>query len=199
MSAPSQTGIVNAALTLLGTSRRILDIGEGSPVANLYKQIWDATLDEVLADHPWNFAVRRVDAALSPVAPTGSQWSYRFERPAAMLRWLPWARDEDDWFDGEEEDGFILANDTTIVVRGIFRIVDPARWTPGFKEALAAKLAAKTAKAITGQSGMIDRMDAHYAEAKSGAKRQDGLATGQRDRRASWRSNWIDARNGGPI
>jgi hypothetical protein len=194
-AAPSQTGIANAALVLLGTSARIGAINEGSPLSRQFFDIWDATRDEVQAAHPWNPCIgRRNGARDAGFTAIGSQWAYRFERPAGMLRWLPWERDHEDWFDGEEEEGFILANDTAIVIRGIFRVEDMARWTPGMIEAMAAKLAAKTAKAITGQSGMMNRLDGVFADVIARARREDGLATGQRNRRAVFRSSWLEAR-----
>jgi hypothetical protein len=197
-AAPSQTRICNAALVLLGTSRRIGALNDGTPLAVQFARVWDEAQREMQADHPWNPCLRRVDGAQSSdYVQAGSQWSYAFERPAGMLRWLPWREDHVDHFNGEEEGGFILANDSAIVIRGIFLVEDVGKWTPGMEAAMAALLAAKTAKAITGQSAMIDRMTAVYEEAVGRAKRQDGLATGQRARTAEFRSSWLAARNGG--
>ena len=202
-AAPSQTRICNAALVLLGTSRRIGALNDGTPLAVQFARVWDEAVREMQADHPWNPCIRRVDGALSAdFTPKGSQWAYAFELPAGMLRWLPWREDHVDYFDGEQESdeqgrGFILANDSAIVIRGIFLVEDVGRWTAGMEAAMAALLAAKTAKAITGQSGMIDRMAAVYDEAIGRAKRQDGLATGQRARTAHFRSSWLDARRDG--
>jgi hypothetical protein len=66
---------------------------------------------------------------------------------------------------------------------------------PGFKAAMRAKLARYMCKAVTGQTGMVDRMDALYRDALADAKRQDGLATGRVQRNATFRSNWLGARN----
>ena len=193
-AAPSQTAIVNEALVLLGTSARLTSIDDGSPLARTFRDVWDMSLDEMCVAHPWNPCIGRREGARSATAPVGTQWAYRFEKPAGMLRWLPWERDAEDWFDGEEEAGFILANDSAIVIRGVFRIEDVGAWTPGMRAAMAARLAMKTAKAVTGQAAMIDRAQAAFAEAIGTAKREDGLATGQRNRRAVFRSGWLDAR-----
>lgn len=193
---PSQTRICNATLVLLGTAQRIGAINEGSPLARAFETVWDEARDAVLADHPWNFALRREESTVSAdYTPKGSQWAYAYEKPANMLRWLPWSEDHPDFFDGEEEGDYILSSaDSPIIVRGIFRIEDVGRWSMGFRTALAGKLAQLTAKAITGQTGMQDRADAIYDRELRRGKRQDGAATGQRNRRATFRSNWLAAR-----
>ncbi|HEX8400521.1 MAG TPA: hypothetical protein VF628_02330 [Allosphingosinicella sp.] len=198
-AAPSQTRIVNKALALLGTVTRITSITDGSPPARLAEALWDETRDEVLADHPWNFALAREALAQSAdVAVAGAQWAFAYELPAGWLRWLPWSDDHPDHFAGEQEGRCILSNAAApIVARGIARVEDIARWSPGFQAAIATKLAAYMATGVTGQSGMIDRMDALYRRALTDAKRQDGLASGRRDRNARFRSSWLDARGGG--
>lgn len=194
---PSQTGICNDTLGLLATSATITSINDGTPLARQLLRHWPEAVRETLAAHPWNPCLQRVAVAASAdFTPAGDQWSTAFEKPAGMLRWLPWAPGHDDHFDGEEEGDYILSNeDGPIVIRGIFLIEDLSRWTPHMRAALTAKLAAKCAKAITGQASMIDRMEAKFAEAMTEAKKLDGLATGERNRNASFRSSWLDARN----
>jgi hypothetical protein len=196
----SQTGIVNKALVMLGTARTITSLGDATPLARTAAALWDPTRDEVLADHPWNFAIRRAALAVSADYVPPNEYSYAYELPGDCLRWLPWQEDHEDAFAGEEESGdngirYILSSATApIYVRYIARVEDVARWSPGFVEAFAAKLARALAKPVTGQAAMIDRMEGLYQEALSGAKRQDGLATGRRQRDASFRSNWLSAR-----
>lgn len=197
MAAPSQTRICNAALAHLGEGKKITSIEDNTPLANVLKQTWDEARDEVLADHPWNFALRRKDQPTSDDAEiAGTEYDQAFAKPADCLRWLPYRPGHPDYFEGEEEGDFILSNaQAPIIVRYIARIEDVTRWTPGARAALAAKLAMINAKAITGQSGMIDRMSAIYDGLLSKAKRQDGAASGDRALRYETRSNWLGARN----
>jgi hypothetical protein len=200
MPAPSQAGICNDTLALLGESQRITAIDDGTPLAKVFLQSWDQAVDEVLADHPWNFAVAREDCPIAAgVVPAGSQYSQAFDKPANCIRWLPWSEDHEDYFDGEEEGDYILSNaDAPLPVRFIKRITNISKWSPGFRAALAAKLAAKNAFAITGQRGMIGEMrDLYQNEVLPKARREDGAATGQRRRRAVFRSDWLSARNRG--
>lgn len=195
MAAPSQVRIVNAALVHLGESRRILSIDEGTPLANCFLAVWDEARDEVLADHPWNFAIAREALARSATfTPEGDQYDYAYELPADCIRWLPHRKDHVDYFAGEQEGDYILSNADAPVARFIRRVTNVSRWSVGFRTAIAAKLAMKTAKPITGQSGMIDRMGELYLAELSKGKRQDGHATGERDRTAEFRSDWLAAR-----
>jgi hypothetical protein len=194
---PSQTRVCNSALALLGEARRIASINDNNPLARQLLAVWDEAVDEVLTDHPWNVAVARADLAVSAdFTPQGAQYDQAFAKPGDCLRWLPPRRGHPDYFDGEEEGDYILSNAAApIALRYIRRIDDLGKWSPGMRACLAAKLAAKSAKAITGQSSMMDRMSAAYDDELSKAKRQDGAASGDRDRHATFQSSWLGARN----
>jgi hypothetical protein len=195
---PSQTRIVNKALSHLGSTKRITSITDGTPQAKLADAFWDECRDEVLADHPWNFAIARADLPASANYTPPNEYDFAYELPPGCLRWLPWREDHADYFDGVQEGPYILANaDAPIFIRYITRIEDLAKWSPGFMAAMAAKLARYMAKGVTGQSGMIAAMEDLYQDSLSLAKRQDGLATGRRTRTAEYRSSWLDARNRG--
>lgn len=194
---PSQTRACNSCLTLLGESRRITSINDNNPLARQLLAVWDEAVDEVLADHPWNAALDRADLAVSAdFTPEGTEYEQAYEKPADCLRWLPWRRGHPDYFAGEEEGDYILSNAAApISIRFIRRVDDLARWSPGMRACLAAKLAQKSAKAITGQGSMIDRMKDAYDDALAKAKRQDGAASGDRSRHANFQSAWLNARN----
>lgn len=200
-SPPSQTRTCNAALAHLGETQQITAIDDAGPLAKLLRQHWDDARDEVLADHPWNFAVHRQALPVSAdTTPAGEQYEQAFELPADCLRWLPHAKDHPDYFAGEQEGNYLLSNaDAPIAIRYIRKIENVSLWSPGFRTALAAKLAFKLAKPITGQSSMIDRMAELYESELRRGKRQDGHATGDRARRIEYRSNWLQARERAPI
>lgn len=198
MPAPSQSAACNGALALLGESNRVTDINsDGTPLAKVFLQTWDQTVDEVLADHPWNVAVKRQACAVSAFVPDGSEYSQAFDKPADCLRWLPWKEDHPDYFAGVEEGSYILSNAAApIIVRYIARVTQLALWSPGMRAALEAKLAEKNAKAITGQTSMIREMrDLYENRLLPDAKRQDGLASGDRRRTLVGRSDWLNARS----
>ena len=63
MAQPSEVRVVNRALVLLGTAQRITSLDDGTPLAQAALDLFEDVRDEVLADHPWNFAVRRAALA----------------------------------------------------------------------------------------------------------------------------------------
>lgn len=195
-SAPaSQVVMVNQALVMLGTSKTIASMTDPVPAAKIARTIWDQVRDTVLVDHPWNFALSRGTLALSATYTPANEYDFAYELPADCLRWLPWQEDHPDYFLAEQEGAYLLSNaEAPLYARWIVRIEEITRWSQGFRDAMTARLARYLAKAVTGQSGMIDRADAEYERAISAAKRQDGLATGRVQRRAEYRSNWLEAR-----
>lgn len=195
--APSPTRVGNAALAQLGEGYMITSLGDGSPLARILTEMWDDALSEVLADHPWNPALARVELpASADFVPAGSEYDQAFLKPADCVRWLPFNEDHPDYFDGEEEGDYILCNaDAPLPFRYIRLLEDVGKWTPGMRECLSVKLAQKCAKAVTGQETMIDTMANLYVGVLARAKRQDGGATGKRGRKAVFRSSWNASRN----
>lgn len=194
---PSQTRVCNSTLAHLGESTRIASINDGTPLAETLLAVWDEAVDEVLAAHPWNPALKRASLPVSATfVPQGSQYTQAFELPADCIRWLPPRPSHEDYFDGEEENGFILSNDAApISIRYIGRLTDLTKWKSGMLACLALLLARKTARPITGSTTVMRDMQGLYDEALSEAKREDGTATGDRARFAQVQSTWLDARN----
>lgn len=199
MASPaSQTSLTNKTLALLGTLTRISAPDDGTAAAITAAALWDLTRDEVLADHPWNFAIRTDTVPQSADYVPTTRYLFGYELPRDCLRWLPWSDESENAFAAEQEGEFLVSNDAgPLLVRMVFRAEDVSRWSPGFQAAFCAKLGRYMAKPITGQGAMIDRMDGLYEQELSRAKRQDGLATGRRNRSVVYRSNWLGARTRG--
>lgn len=196
---PSLIRIVNRAAVHLGTSRRITAMDEDTPLANAARDTIDFIRDELLAAHPWNFALGRwTIAAVTLLDHQRGRYTRAFEKPADMLRWLPSRPDEDYWADDIEQEGDWLLSDAAapLEVRGIARVEDPTKWSSGFNAAMAAQLALEIAPVITNSDALdrklVDRMERAIAR----AKRQDGLASGRRGRTTAALSNWLAARGG---
>ncbi|MGF7151321.1 hypothetical protein FHS96_004984 [Sphingomonas zeicaulis] len=191
---PSQTRIVNRALALIGSAQRIISIDEQSAAATAAKAVWDEARDGVLVDHPWNFAIARAEVAASADAPAFG-YKRAFEIPGDWLRWLPPKRASCDFFIGEQEGRFILSDaEAPLRLRGIRRIEDVSKWSAGFVDCLGYRLAMELAIPVTALDSIAARMSVGYDEALRRAKRQDGLASGDRKGRIDFRSDWLDAR-----
>lgn len=198
----SQTRIINAALVALGSGDMVSNINDGTRPARLAAAVWDEMVADMLACHPWNFAIRRatlnqVSGASAPDM-TDLEYKYAWTVPSDCARWLPWAVDDPAHFEGEQEGAYILtASAGPISIRYIRRdATDPTKWPPAFVTAATFKLAERIAEGMT-QSTSIARDMADKAEMElRRAKRQDGMASGRDDRGAVVsRSEWLSARN----
>ena len=185
--AITQTRIYNRALALLGSVNRSSNIDDGNPWTDTLNEHWPQAIRDLLAEHPWNCAIGRrvLNKSGTPVFGDG----YTYQLPADCLRWLPPAPDNDDYFEGVEEGGYILADaGASINIRYIRLIEDVTAWPPHLTNAMSYRLAMDAADAITQSTSIVEDMRVKY-EGRDGeggalarAKRADGLASGNRSR-----------------
>lgn len=155
----SKVSIWNIGLSHIGQGE-IADFNESSESARLARLRWDPLLDAVLVEMPWNFATARASAAAGSTAPLW-RWTAAYPLDPLCLRVLELEGDDDaDW---EIED---VAGITSVVTdlgspinyRYIKRVIDPARFSPLFVEALAARIAIECAESITRDQAIIRNM-----------------------------------------
>lgn len=177
------TTIANNALILLASSRRIDDINQAGSVAAQARDLFPILIPAMLAMHPWNFALARAEVARSNAEPMAGAWPWQYDKPADCLRWLPWDREQPEFFRGVEEGRYFLtSHEGPIVVRYIANVDDVSRWSPLFVSALTAELAYHLAETVSASQSMRDRMEARRDNLIAEAKKADGLATNQPQR-----------------
>lgn len=149
--AITQIGICNSALAKVGQAP-ISSISQETRAAQIINSLFDLLQDEVMASHPWNFAIKRV--TLSPTATTPVyEYDYEYDIPNDCLRILELETDVTmigmDWVvEGKK----ILSNDATINIRYIYRNTDYNSWSPPFAEVMAWRIAMEIAYALTQSS-----------------------------------------------
>jgi hypothetical protein len=134
--------IINSALVSLGIAP-VQDLNE-TQQARSAAAFWDIVLRATLRSHPWNFAIKRALLAASGTAPAFG-YTKAFPLPGDWLRTLE-ALDVDDY---KQESGAILCNQTSLSLRYVAMIEDPARFDALFCDAMAGHLAAKLAYPMT--------------------------------------------------
>jgi hypothetical protein len=189
-SNPTRIRIYNRALALLGSANRSTSETDGKTWTDTLNEHWPQAVRELIAEHPWNFAIKR--AALNESedeTPAIDSDSGFYTLPADCLRWLPWSRDNCHYFEGEQEAGGILAaSGAEINVRYIALIEDVTKWPPHFVSLMAYRLAYDAAEALTQSSSITKaRREAYLGVDGEGgqlakAKRADALASGDRSR-----------------
>jgi len=189
----SETSICNLALTGLGDSQ-ILTIDEDSAGAIACKAIFNDMRDEVLREHPWNFAIKRVALALLAEAPV-FEFDNFFQLPGDVLRVLnvgelqenlEWKREGDKIATNEEEANIIY----------ISRIQDTTQWDSSFVTVFSARLEAELAYRITGSNAITELRQESYLLKLRKAKGADAQEGSQDTLRAD---RWIDSRGTNPV
>lgn len=140
----SVTDICCLALLRVGQPA-ISDINESSPTAITCRKFYEETRDELLRQHPWNFAIGRKELAASTTSPD-FEFTYQFPLPADCLRVLSLYYSDYEWvIEGKN----LLTNVDSPQIKYIKRITDSGIFPPDFTEALSIKLAQKLASYVT--------------------------------------------------
>lgn len=197
----SETHICNMALSWLG-AQSISSLEEDSTEAEYCRNNYPFARDAALEEHAWTFATVR-EASTTADLDT-FETAYRHSVP---LDWLKVLRvyctvtgaNPDNWVqaDGWRREGrFILANDATIYMWGIKRIVDTGYFSSLFSKALAARLAAEICTGITENPQLEQMMWAKYKAFLADAAASDG-AQGRNEKIQS--NSLVNARRSGGL
>lgn len=198
MAAPralTQTDIVNKAQILLGQAKRFTELLDSDQKAIDYQTLWPISLRAALALHPWNFAIGRKRLNPDTVAPEFG-WAYRYKLPADCVRFLPWSREDAEWFDCEVEGGYILADRPGfLLIRCILLIEDITRWSALFADTMAYTLAMESCEGSTSKRGLYEDLLNGREDLLAKARRADALENGNRPAtRPMTASRWASAR-----
>ena len=168
--------IVNSALIKLG-AERIASLSDANKAARIANEQYNKIRKEVLASHPWNFAVARKELSLSVNNPE-FEFSNMFIIPSDVLRILSTDLDEVgyEW----KVETYYVTNQRVIVtnadamkIRYIRNIEDTTLFSPVFEEAFAYRMATDFAYALTQSSQMQRQMFQLYQDTLSQARSFD--------------------------
>jgi hypothetical protein len=173
--------VANLALGLIAGGR-IASFDDATKRAQKVREVFDFTRDAVLEDRDWSFAMDRFVVSRDPAAPAFGYPS-RYELPSAALRVVT-AEEDGTPVDWVKEGRYVLADTEalSLEVRAVMVVVDPARWTPGFVQAFAARLAAELALPLTEKATIQADMWALYQKKLDDAAANDGRGAGRSQR-----------------
>ena len=151
--------ICNIALSNLGEAKiaALTDENERARQCNLR---YEDSRDAVLRSHPWSAAVTRASLAASSVAPA---WGFakKFALPSDCLRVL----DIEDFYQSYKVEGkFIFTDAGAVNLLYIQKVTDPQQFDSLLLHAIAMKLGAEIAEALTGRAELRDRMLSKYLQ-----------------------------------
>ena len=173
----TKTSIANQALGWLGANL-ITAFTDDSREAQLITANYPDIRDAVLEEREWTFASARRSLLPSVTAPLYG-YAYKFTIPGDVLRILEVRNDKrargKNGLDWRLEGDFILADSDSLDIRYIYRNDEPASYSPGFVQALAARLAADLAIPIAESRALQQDMFGLYQAKLKSAAALDGM------------------------
>jgi hypothetical protein len=162
--------VCNRALDKLGQNP-ITSLDDGNKAANLCTRSWPIVRDQVLREHPWNFAVKR--KILSP-STTLPEWGFAYQHPlpSDCLRLIEIYNMSSDEYVVEGK--YILADTDKVYIRYITRIEDPNIYDALFVDLVALRLAFEMVEGLTQSTTKKDWLWEEYKDALTRTKKADG-------------------------
>jgi hypothetical protein len=173
----SEVELCNLALARIGNDRQLSSLTEANKPARLCSLHYPITRDAVLAAHPWNEAIRRVDLA-AEVGEPPFEYTYRFPLPSDCLKVIR-TEDESAGFEDDyriegvtgQAGRYLLSGNATVAIEYIARVTDVSLFGPLLADTIIQRLAAELAPAFAESLPMAEKLwqiyQAKLAEARS--------------------------------
>ena len=170
----TKTQIVNLALTHIG-GRLLTDVDtETSQEAILGRTWFDLVREEILREHPWNHATKRVALSgavdLTTTSLSGYDYNYRLDLPADYIRIIK-VEDVETKF-SVEYDG-IYCDYANPLIRYVYDNTTYTTWPNNVIAAFSYLLASYMSQGLTGPAGQAIALRQLYDNTIAKAKRYD--------------------------
>jgi hypothetical protein len=176
--------IANRAITFLGAAT-ITALDDDTKEGRAIKRLYEQTRDQLLRDHPWNFAIMRVSIAANTTSPI-YEYVNAFDWPADCLRVIEVETDE-EW--AVEARQIVTDAAAPLKIVYIHQVTDPNLFDSKFIEAYSLRLAADIAYDITASQTVAVRAENKFSQ----MMQQSRLIDAQESLPASELS-WLDSR-----
>lgn len=157
----SKLEIINKALGLLGANT-IKTIEDHTLEAEAARKMYQPSLDSVLAETDWTFAIKRELLTLSDKQAAWGGGNY-FELPSDLIKIVDVMNAHTFW---RREGNYIFTHESEFGLVYVARCIDPTFYPSYFIDALAAKLAAEMCYLLTNSMektlGLIDLYEGQY-------------------------------------
>lgn len=176
--------IANRAITFLGGDA-IASLEDDTKEGRAAKRMYEQTRDQVLRDHPWNFAVKRASVSANTTSPV-FEYTNAFDFPNDTLRIIEVDTDEEWAVEGRQ-----IVTDASAPLKIVYleRVTDATLFDALFVEAYALRLAADIAYDVTASQTVAQGLEAKYQRALSVARTVDA-----QESLPEHELNWIEAR-----
>lgn len=182
----TQLSICNTAIMYI-SGNTITALTDGSVEADYLTIIFDDTVNEMLMEHPWSFALERTTLSGSAFTPS-FEYSYAYTLPTDCLKVI----DEYNGYDYKREGGYLLTDESSLDITYVKEVTDFSLPNPWFNKALSASLAMQMAFTILGSVQLQDRMTKMYSYYLMRAKTVDAR---QNPKKTAGDGSWITKRS----
>jgi hypothetical protein len=154
----SIVSISNQVLIKLGKST-INSIDDPTEEARACKAVFSQSLDTLLQQHPWNFAMHRDTLAVLSETPE-FEYNYKYQLPTDphCLQVI----EVDSNYEYKIEGRLLFTDDSSVKLKYIKRVEDYNELSPMFVEALTFYIAAQLAIPLVDKKPVKDAMNADY-------------------------------------
>lgn len=181
----SEVSICNQALGWLGANL-ITSLGDDTTEGHLCRANYANLRDSVLEDRDWTFATARASLPRIVDAPP-FEYSSAHQLPVDLIRLIGvWAGDYDrEQIDYAKEGKVILSDRDIVNIKYIYRVEAPHDFTPGFSQALAARIAVDLALPLVQSRTLQSDMFTLYSAKLVSASANDGMQGRREEKTAS--------------
>lgn len=194
---PSQTDVINAALTLIGADP-ITSIDDVTNEANKAALIYDVLLEDLLRSHDWDFATTRAKLNQMSMVPE-FEFDNAFALPDKWVKTI--AVHDNDAGTGNfvyrqevvDNKKAIVTSSSDVWMRYVYLEEDPSKWTADFRRAMIEALARDLAVPLAQSNTMQDTYEKQQSRTKGRARSTDAMGSFP-DQRP--RGSWANSRGG---
>lgn len=149
--------IASQALKLLGDNAitAFTDPGNGAKVMN---EIYEQTVESVLSETPWRFAMKKATLVLNASPTPLNQYQYKYDIPADFLAMQTVRPTGTDWEIFEQE---IYSNQDSLDIDYLAK-PDESTWPPYFVKLIVYRLCADGAIGVTDKAELNQLFEAKY-------------------------------------
>jgi hypothetical protein len=171
MSQINTTDVCNLALSYLGANR-ITEINDQSVEGQLCAANYDIVRDAMLSRHQWTFATKRFKLTNILAEAPSHGFLYAHQLPEEVLRVIEVNDNVAKW---QVEGRAILSDDTVLYIKALVSEPSEAKWSPGFVQAMASRLAFELAMPLTNSRAVSESMLQLHSAKLQAAKASDGM------------------------
>jgi len=155
----SKVSIVNRALALLGANK-IVNLSDNTEEAKSANNMYDGSLRSILAECPWNFALKRANLNMITTTPEWGGGNY-FQKPADCVRIF-----DSNVDDLKIEGQYVKSNSKSVGILYTYLCTNTDLYSPSFIDAFSYRLAHDMCFDLTNvaskQAELIQLYESHF-------------------------------------